>query len=244
MGAVPSSVPAAVPSAVAPSTSNSVDIDSSAQFGPRKAPTGSSKVPYTPGYVADPEQAHQPAYGHQSDVPGQEKQGGSAGAPSLPTDGFFWKPGPADPHYTDANEGNIRAYKKIGAQTTIAGVKNRLQSWVQDSFLGKQNVNEAGWQTRQAQQRQSHAILPQNTGGHFGTETYQPRQNPQAVRTQKYFPTTGHGDPGTLNSSTFGAGQVAGGIGGNTYTPTPGPPETNSTSSNPPANPSGMPTWG
>ena len=83
-----------------------------------------------------------------------------------------------------------------------------------------------------------------------------PHQQPQTPNTYKYMPqfgTQAYGvtnrngaigsAKGVLNSDAYGAGQTAGGIGGQQYTPTPGPPDTTSTAGNATSG-GGMPTWG
>jgi hypothetical protein len=122
-------------------------------------------------------------------------------------------------------------------------------TWVKDYvngiFLGKQNVDNAGWQTREAQQRTSvMRITPPPIANGYSPEWYLPKQMPQQPNTYKIIKSTGN-DPygtGVLNNDTFGAGQTAGGIGGNNYTPSVGqnPP----TSAVQPSGGTGMPTWG
>lgn len=115
----------------------------------------------------------------------------------------------------------------------------------------------AGWKERHPQQRTSvmRNTLPPHGAG-YAPETAVPHQLPQSPNTYKYNPQIGTQAYGSghviaggyqhgrvLNSDTYGAGQTAGGIGGNQYTPAQGPPDTTSTAGNPgPA--SGMPTWG
>jgi hypothetical protein len=157
--------------------------------------------------------------------------------------GALFRKGPADPHYLSEDEGDKNPYKKVNNPKTN-GMLTFIKTYANGIFQGKQNVDNAGWQERGAQQRTSvmRVTTPPHGDG-YAPETYVPNQMPQQARTQKFLPTTGPGDPGTLNSSTYGAGQTAGGIGGNQYTPQPGPPETNSTADTT-TNPSGMPSWG
>jgi hypothetical protein len=122
-------------------------------------------------------------------------------------------------------------------------------TWVKDYvngiFLGKQNVDNAGWQTRQAQQRTSvMRITPPAHGDGYSPQTYLPRQMPQQPNTYKIIKSTGTQPYGTgvLNSDTFGAGQTAGGIGGAAYTPSVG--QNPASYAVQPGTASAMPTWG
>lgn len=85
--------------------------------------------------------------------------------------------------------------------------------------------------------------LPPHANG-YSPETAVPHRLPQHPNTAKFLPAVGTSKYGTgvLNSDTFGAGQTAGGIGGNNYTPQPGPPQTTSTATDNTV--SAEPTWG
>lgn len=240
MGAVPSSVPKAVPTAVAPSSGNSVLVNSKAQRGPYKPMSGSSHVPAVPrSDQPDPLMATQPGYGGTGTA-GRPLNNGS-GAPSVPaqTTALFRR-GPIDQHYlSEAEASNPYAVNRPAAPGLFTWVK----TYVNGIFLGRQNVDTAGWQTRQAQQRTSYMrITPPAHGGGYAPETYVPRQLPQSDATYKYNPITGNDQPGVhiLNRTTYGAGQTAGGVGGNQYTPAPGPPDTAAVQ----PQGGGMPTWG
>jgi hypothetical protein len=240
-----SSVPKAVPSSVAASTSNSVDILTEPQLGPYRPMTGSSIVPVVPrtdtGNPADINP--QPKYGHAIDVGGQF-EGGSAGAPSLPTDGYLFKKGPIDPHYVSQAE--VRnPYAKVNNPPT-RGMFTWVKEYLNHIAQSPQNVDPNGFRNSPPQQRTSvMRITPPNHGAGYAPETFTPRQLPQSDNTYKYNPAIGTQAYGTgvLNSDTFGAGQTAGGIGGNQYTPTIGPPVTTSTADAPPVAYS-MPVWG
>jgi hypothetical protein len=165
------------------------------------------------------------------------------GAPSVPLDGSFWRRGPIDSHYQSEYD-PYNPYGKVNNPPT-RGMFTWVKDYVNGIFLGKQNVDNAGWQTREAQQRTSvMRITPPPIANGYSPEWYLPKQMPQQPNTYKIIKSTGN-DPygtGVLNNDTFGAGQTAGGIGGNSYTPSVG--------QNPPSNavqPSGgtgMPTWG
>lgn len=242
MGAVPSAVPKAVPASVASST---VPVNSKAQRGPYRPMTGKSVVPAVPRTdPPDPEMATQPAYG-TTGASGRPPASGSAGAPSVPVDGFLFKRGPADAHYLVADEGGRDPYARVNNPPT-RGMLTWVKAYVNGIWQGKQNVDSAGWQQRAPQQRTSWMrITPPPHGGGYAPETYDPRQLPQADNTYKFNPVLGNDQPGPriLNRTTYGAGQTAGGQGGNTYTPSPGPPDTTSTASQPPQG-GGMPVWG
>ena len=236
-------VPKAIPTAVAPSAGSSVPVLASPQLGPYEPMSGSSYVPYVPGNEEkDPEQAYQPAYGSAYADQGAPRESGSPGAPSVPLEGFLFRRRPADPHYLSEYQGATDPYAKVNNPPT-RGVFNWVKSYVNGIFLGKQDVDNAGWQVRQAQQRQSVMRVVQNRAAGYAPETAVPHQLPQSDATYKYNPVTGNDQPGPgiLNRTTFGAGQTAGGIGGSQYTPSPGPPDTTAAAQ---PNPSGMPSWG
>lgn len=242
MGAVPQAVTSAVPSAV-PSASNTVAVNSTAQRGPHQPMTGSSVVPFVPS-TEEPggEMAWQPAYA-TAGATGQTLIDGSTGAPSVPVDGFLFRRGPIDPHYMVPSDRN--PYKRVNSPPT-RGLLTFIKAYANHVWQGKQNVDSAGWQQPAPQQRTSYMrFLPPPHGAGYAPETATPHQLPQQPRTYKYGPVLGTDAPGLriLNSSTYGAGQTAGGIGGNQYTPTPGPPDTTSTAGQA-AQSSGMPTWG
>jgi hypothetical protein len=243
MGAVPQSVP----SAVAPSAGNSVKINQRPQRGPHKPMTGKSYVPAVPAN-ADPEDAGlQPGYGGAGSAGGPPDTG--QGAPSVPgMGGVLFTPGPLDVHY----QSEVEAYNPYAVNRPAApGLFTWVKGYLNHIGLGVQNTDTTGFRQTGAQQRTSWMrITPPAHGSGFAPATSTPRQLPQRANTSKYLPSTGTTRPGpvrgqgiVLNSSTFGAGQTAGGIGGNQYTPTPGPPETTSTAGLV-QNPGGMPVWG
>jgi hypothetical protein len=240
-----SSVSKAVPSAVAPSYENSVPVLTEAQLGPYEPMTGSSINPVVPRTEKDGDGEYhpQPGYGGVGDTDGQFNAG-SEGAPSVPgMNGVLFTSGPIDSHYvSEAEERN--PYAKVNNPPTRG-----MFTWVKD-YLNHiaygQVTTETGFKISGPQQRTSHMrITTPPHGGGYAPETYVPRQLPQRPNTAKFLPATGTQGRGTgvLNSETLGAGQTAGGIGGNQYTPTPGPPSTNSTAA---ASQSVnvMPTWG
>jgi hypothetical protein len=242
MSAVPKSVPSSVPSAV-PSASNSVPVNKQAQRGPYQPMTGSAVVPVVPRSDApDPEMAQQPGYGTIGKT-GATLQSGATGAPSVPAQPTaLWKPGPIDVHYQDQNQGGKNPYKVN--RPKAKGLFTWVQNYANHIGLGSQNTDNAGWRQNGAQQRTSvMRVTPPAHGDGYAPQSYVPNQLPQQPNTYRFNPVIGNNDPGTLNSSTFGAGQTAGGIGGNQYTPSPGPPETNSTAQNA-SQDAGMPTWG
>jgi hypothetical protein len=245
MAAVPSAVPQAVPSAVAPSPSTSVAVDTTPQLGPFRATTGTSAVPSVP--VSDPQDdiRAQPGYGEAASS-GSAAESGGSGAPSVPAlGGVLFRQQPIDAHYQVMDEGGRDPYLKVNNPPT-RGMVTWVKSFANHVFNGKQNVDQAGWQQSSPQQRTSWMrITPPALGNGYDPETAAPHQLPQSARTQKFLPVTGN-DPygsGVLNRDTFGAGQTAGGQGGNQYTPSPGPPDTTSTAGGQSAGPS-MPTWG
>lgn len=236
---VPQSVPPAVPSAI-----NSVPVLTQPQLGPYTPPTGSSTAPQVPRTFV-PGDEHIPGSPRAGNTgsTGSAPFSGSAGAPTVPTDGFLWKPGPIDDHYRSGfMAGNPNA--KVNNPPT-SGMFTWVKTFVNGIFLGDQNVDTTGFQAREAQQRTSFMrVTPPPHGGGYAPETYVPRQQPQQANTYKIVKATGTSPygSGVLNSDNLGAGQVAGGIGGNLYTPSVGqsPP----TSAVGPSNPGGMPTWG
>jgi hypothetical protein len=241
-------VPKAVPSAIAPSYNNSVPILSEAQLGPYKPMSGSAIIPVVPRTEQDDNgQMHaQPGYGGVGKSGGELIQG-SEGSPSVPgMNGVLFTSGPIDSHYVSEFEAKS-PYAKINNPPT-RGMFTWVKDYLNGISLGQQNKTETGFNQRSPQQRTSWMrITTPPHGDGYSPETFTPRQQPQRPNTAKFLPATGTQGKGTgvLNSSTFGAGQTAGGIGGNQYTPTPGPPTTNSTASQDIANGRGtMPTWG
>ena len=245
--AVPPSVPSAVPSSV-----NTVPVLTEPQLSvrqyytsPQPGNTGrvTSRVPYVPATETEGngETPAQPGMARAGSVRGT-RISGNPGAPSVPLDGFLWQPGTIDPHY-------LSEYQDINPYTRVNNPPTRgMFTWVKD-FLNhiatSQDVDNAGWKVRHAQQRTSWMrITPPAHGiGYISGEQFTPRQMPQQPNTYKVIKSTGtlpYGS-GVLNNDTFGAGQTAGGIGGNQYAPQPGPPPTTSVTA---SNPSGMPTWG
>jgi hypothetical protein len=239
-----SSVPKAVPSAVAPSYENSVPVLTEPQLGPHQPMTGSSIIPVVPRTVqeGDGEYHPQPGYGGVGKS-GSEFNAGSEGSPSVPAmNGVLFTPGPIDEHYINENE-----VKNPYAKTNNPPTRGMF-TWVKDylnHIAFNQVTTETGFKISGPQQRTSHMRIttPPHANG-YSPETFVPRQLPQHPNTAKFLPAVGTQAKGTgvLNSDTFGAGQTAGGIGGNQYTPTPGPPETNSTAGNSAS--TVMPTWG
>jgi hypothetical protein len=239
------SIPSAVPSAVAPSTGDTVRILTEPQLGPYQPMTGSSRVPAVPNVANPDEVSPQPGYGMALGDGGQFNAG-SAGAPTVPAlGGALFRSPEIDAHYqSEAETRNPTA--KVNNPPTRG-----MYGWVKDFAngigLGSQDRTATGFNNRSPQQRTSHmrpALPPHGMG--YAPEFFSPHQNPQQPNTYGYNPATGTQPYGTgvLNSDTFGAGQTAGGVGGSNYTPTPGPPPTNSTASQDIANGRGMPTWG
>lgn len=242
MTAVSAAVPKAVPTAVVGSADNSVNVNKTALRGSYKPMSGSAIIPVVP--VTDTG-GPPPAQPHFTGGLGQSiptEYAGSMGAPSVPTDGFLFRAPPIDQHYTVPVE-TRDPYETVGRPGTY-GWRTRTQFFGNHIGLGNQNTTNTGFRNLGAQQRTSvmnNALPPI---GAFGTESYTPRQQPQAVRYNRIRQTTGT-DPygsGVLNTDSLGAGQTAGGIGGSNYTPAPGPPATNSIT-NPPVI-SAEPTWG
>jgi hypothetical protein len=241
-----SAVPQSVPSAVAPSAKTSVPVNTQAQLGPYQPMSGSAVNPVVPrsGEPLDQKElTPQPGYGNVSSSSSQ-KDGGGDGSPSVPPmGGALFTPGPIDAHYvSEAEQGN--PYFKVNNPAT-RGMWTRIQEFANHIAMS-QNTTNTGFKVNGPQQRTSFMRnqLP-NLGAGYAPETFTPKQLPQSDNTQKFLPSTGTDTYGTgvLNSSTFGAGQTAGGIGGNLYTPAPGPPDTNSTAQAG-NNVSGMPAWG
>jgi hypothetical protein len=244
-----SAIPKAVPSAVAPTAQRSVKVLTDPQLGPYKGMTGSSIIPVVPvpDGAPNPEDANlQPGYGGGVGG-GSYLQAGSQGAPTVPAMGgvLFTSP-PIDSHYV--SEAEVKSpYAKVNNPPTRGRIwSQRIQAFTNHIALTNQNVDPNGFRISPDQQRTSvmRNTLPPNADG-YSPETYQPGQRPQSPNTAKYMPATGTQAYGTgvLNSDTYGAGQTAGGIGGNLYTPTPGPPPSTSTADNS-SDASGMPTWG
>lgn len=238
------SVPKAVPSAVASSTQNSVPVLTEPQLGPYEPMSGSQVMTQVPrsDELKEKELNPQPEYGGAIGS-GSQRASGGAGAPSVPVRGFLYSQGPIDTHYQSRSE-DLNPYHRVNNPPTRG-----MFTWIKDylnHIAFSQNTDNTGFKINGPQQRTSYMrVTPPPHGMGYAPEPSAPYQLPQSDATYKYNPTTGT-DPygtGVLNSETFGAGQTAGGIGGNQYTPTPGPPDTNSTA-NAAGNPSGMPTWG
>lgn len=256
------SVPKAVPTSVAPSAQNSVNYLTGPQTGPLNASTGSAYVPYVPRAEGSPNPAEitpNPKVGNAPSELGTERESGSSGAPSLPSaenSGGFYPNAPIDSHYTSEFQGGVDPYRKVNNPPT-RGMFTFVKAFI-NGIATSQDVDNAGFKVRHPQQRTSFMrVTPPPHGGGYAPEIYEPKQQPQNVNTYKYNPQVGTQQYGSgvgtslggyqpgrvLNSDTYGAGQTAGGIGGNQYTPSPGPPETTSTAGRT-SNPSGMPTWG
>jgi hypothetical protein len=237
-----SAIPKSVARAVAPSV-NSVPLLTRPQLGSYKPMSGSQILPIVPRTERDGEVTPQRRWAGPGTT-GGTFNAGSEGAPSVPPmNGVLFTPGPIDPHY--ASEAEIRnPYSKVNNPPT-RGMNTFIKTFVNGIGLGSQNKEGTGWNNRSPQQRTSvMRFAPPAHGMGFTQQTYTPRQMPQQPNTAKYLPATGTDAYGTgvLNSQTLGAGQTAGGQGGNNYTPTPGPPATNSTAGT--SNISAMPTWG
>lgn len=232
------SVPASIPPSIDP-----VKIDNQPQLGPYVPATGSQRIEsvprsdgLTPGQFPS-----QPHYGHGNSS-GRMPVSGGAGAPSVPgMGGVLFRRQEIDPHYTDEAESK-NFYGKVNNPST-RGMQTWDQGYGNHVFNGKQDVDQAGWQQNSPQQRTSwmHITTPPHGGG-YAPESFTPSMRPQYAPVRRGGPVTGT-DPygsGVLNSDTFGAGQTAGGIGGNSYTPAPGGPETQQAA----GTDSGMPVWG
>jgi len=246
-----SAVLKAVPSAVAPSVKSSVDINSTAERQSRKPMTGSQILPVVPSL----EDAEIPPKSREWAGNGSEGTpftAGSEGAPTVPAmNGVLFRSPTIDSHYLSENQ-ERDPYAKVNNPPT-RGMFTFVKDYLNGIALGSQNRESTGWNNREPQQRTSFMrVLPPPHGMGFTQQTYTPRQIPQHPNTAKYMPSTGtvkygSGSPGrytrgVLNSDTFGAGQTAGGVGGNNYTPSPGLPVTNSTAATA-TNPT-EPTWG
>lgn len=239
MTAVPSSVPSSVPPAI-----SKTPVLTQPQLGERqfyRSGGGTERIPEVPRTDTGSEAPGNPRLGYRGAL-GQQPGSGSAGAPSVPVDGFLFKQGTIDPHY-------LNPFNKPGPKVNNPPTRGMF-TWVK-TFLNhiatSQDVDEAGWKAQHPQQRTSvMRITPPAHGiGYISGEQFTPKQMPQQPNTARTVKTTGTQPYGTgvLNSDVLGAGQVAGGIGGNLYTPQPGPPPTNSTAGNS-GDGSGMPTWG
>jgi hypothetical protein len=224
---VKSSIQKAVPSAVAFSADNSVQVLTEAQKGPYQPMQGSAINPSVPRTPIEGEIAPQPYFtgGSSQNRPGF--LAGSEGAPSVPTDGFLFRKGPIDPHYTVEAE-SCNPYGTVGRPGTY-GWYTRLQMFLNHT-AANQVTTETGFKINGPQQRTSYMRSALPPIGAFGIQTAPPKPQPQAVRYNRIRPSIGSDayGSGVLNRDTFGAGQTAGGIGGYNYTPTPGPPATNS----------------
>lgn len=249
------SIPKAVPSAVAPSVSgNNVEVLTDAQLGPYQPMSGSQVLPVVPRTETEGEVRPQP---HWTSAPGTGEPftAGSQGAPSVPVDGYLYKQGPIDSHYLVQDE--VRSpYGKVNNPPT-RGLFTWVKGYLNHIAQSPQNVDPNGFRTMPPQQRTSWMrITPPAHGMGYAPETAVPHQLPQHANTAKFLPAIGtqaygvtqvNGPSGSakgvLNRDTLGAGQTAGGIGGNQYTPSPGPPVTTSTAGTQTAS-SGMPTWG
>jgi len=243
-----SSVPKSVPTAIAPSTGNTVPVSSDPDRNYRiTTGGGGTRNPVVPKTETEGEPRPQPGYG-EAFGRGTINYSGDFGdsAPAVPgMNGVLFRKGPADPHYMSESEGNNPPYDKVN-NPAVQGRFNWFKSFANYIGLGVQNRESTGWNVREPQQRTSvwRPLMPQHGPG-YGVFWYTPKQLPQTPRWNRDIPVTGS-DPygsGVLNSDTFGAGQTAGGIGGNRYSPPPGPPATTSTADNA-VNPSGMPSWG
>lgn len=239
----------AVPSAVAPSVDTSLAINKVPQRLPYKPMDGSPILPVVPRTERDGEVTPQRKWGGMTDSGSVIDTGG--GAPSVAIDGFLFKRQPIDSHYTSEYQA-YNPYAKVNNPPT-RGMFTFVKEFLNGIGLGVQNRESTGWNNRAPQQRTSvMRVTPPALGIGFAPEIFTPKQMPQQPNTAKYLPATGtdrygtrRGDrysTGVLNSDTLGAGQTAGGIGGNNYTPAPGPPDTNSITAG--GNPSNMPTWG
>lgn len=236
-----SSIKSAVPNSLPRSTDNSVEVLTAAQLGPYQPATGSSINPKVPQTPVDGEIAPQPYFTGGNSAVRPAFVAGSAGAPSVPTDGFLFRAPVIDPHYQMPAE-TCNPYAKVNALHTV-GWQTRVQQFQNHIGLGTQNTTETGFRNLGQQQRTSYMRNAMPPIGNFGVQTFDPRPQPQAVRYNRIRPSIGtdaYGS-GVLNSDTFGAGQTAGGIGGSNYTPNPGPPATNSITT-PPV--TGEATWG
>jgi|SRR5215469_15573011 len=240
-----SSVPKSVPTAVAPSTGNSVQVLTEPNRQAFIASQGGVMNPVVPKTPAEGIPDAQPGYGNAYGQ-GSVNYSGAEGAPSVPEmNGVLFRKSPADPQYLSESEGNNPPYDKVN-NPKPQGRFNWFKTFQNYIGLGVQNRENTGWNVRAEQQRTSvwRPLMPQHGPG-YEVYWFVPRQLPQSPRWNRDIPVIGT-DPygsGVLNSDTFGAGQTAGGIGGNRYTPPPGPPPTTSTAGQA-SQPSGMPSWG
>jgi len=258
---VNSSVSKAVPTSVAPSTGNSVKVLTTPQLGPLQSPVGERAIPQVerPETMADPGDIDaNPGFGGHSAI-GMEKESGSAGAPSVPAMGRhdIYIQSHLDQHYNSEFEGTVDPYHKVNNPPT-RGMLTWVKTYLNHIALAPQDVDPNGFRTQPPQQRTSVMRItppPHGDGYDAINQMNKPHQQPQAPNTYKYMPHVGsqaYGQTnqngavgsakGVLNSDQFGAGQTAGGIGGNNYTPTPGPPDTNSTAGS--QSTVSMPSWG
>ena len=239
------SVPPSVPSAV-PSSVNTVPVLAQPQLGPYQPMQGSAVIPEVPRteLPGDHLIPGNPVTGSRGGISSAPASGG-AGAPSVPVDGFLFKQGPIDPHYQSQWNPSLPSAPRTKVNNPpTRGMFTFIKMYL-NGIATSQDVDGAGWKERHPQQRTSvMRVTPPPHGGGYAPETYDPRQLPQQPNTYKIVKSTGTSPYGTgvLNSDTLGAGQTAGGIGGNNYTPSPGPPATNSVTGG--GNTSGMPTWG
>ena len=238
------SIPKSVAPSLAPSAGGT-EILTAPQLGPNLPMTGSAVSPVVPRSDDQAKQGttDQPGYGRTGETAGSFT-GGSAGAPSLPLDGYLFRKGPIDAHYQSESQGR-EPYRRVNSPPT-RGMLTFVLTYLNHIAFSAQEVDANGFRARPAQQRTSYMrVTPPPHGGGYAPETYAPRQLPQHPLTYRYGPQTGT-DPygsGVLNSSTYGAGQTAGGIGGSQYRPSPGPPLTSSTADTP-GSVSAMPVWG
>lgn len=237
-----SAVARAVPSAVAPSAANTVPVNQDPIKGPYEPMKGSSINPEVPRTPVEGEIAPQPYFTGGNSSTSEHYLAGSSGAPSVPPSGFLFTAGPIDSHYMSEAE-TCNPYRKVNNPPT-RGAWTRIQMFL-NGIATSQDTDNTGFKQRHPQQRTSvmrNALPPHGIG--YAPATSEPRQGAQSVPFNRIQPVTGTDRYGTgvLNSDTYGAGQTAGGIGGNNYTPQPGPPSTNAITA--PADNSGMPSWG
>jgi hypothetical protein len=236
-------LPAATPVAVAPSTGNAVPSATRPSRGPYVAPTGTTEIKSVPlaEKISAPSQPSYGGAGERSSSP----MSGSMGAPSVPADGYLYRQGPADPHYTSQNQGNVAPYHLVSPlkETGLITFVKRYMNHIAYS----QRTTNTGFKIGGRQQRTSVMIItpPGTRAQAYANGMTAPRVTRQAPAYNRSMPVRGtlpYGS-GVLNADTFGAGMVAGGIGGNMYTPSPSPPVTRSTASMQPPD-TDMPVWG
>ena len=258
-----SSVPKAVPSAVAPASGgDTIPILTDPQLGPGGTPAlapgrpRGQVIPVVPRTEGDDPADLTPHHDWAGEGGDASQLSNGSGAPSVPVDGFLFKQGPIDAHYTsetqavNPNGGLQSPYAKVNNPPT-RGMFTRVQSFLNHIAQTPQDVDANGFRISPPQQRTSVMLntLPPHGGG-YAPETATPHINPQRPNTAKFLPATGtqpygygpRGYGGVLNSDSFGAGQTAGGIGGNNYPPQPGPPATTSTAGG--TSGGSEPTWG